>query len=98
LKTAVQFATQAISHAQTWLQYALQQGQPALEAGARRFALTLGRALALALLAEHAQWSLDVEGDRRGVTAVHRFAQSPINLITPAENLHDLYALANDLS
>ncbi|MCZ7670156.1 MAG: hypothetical protein M5U34_24775 [Chloroflexi bacterium] len=36
-----------------------------MEAGARRFALTLSRALQLALLVEHAQWSLTHEQDGR---------------------------------
>jgi hypothetical protein len=45
----------------------------ALQAGARRFALTLGRIYALALLIEHAQWQLDNEDDS-GVTAAACFA------------------------
>ena len=36
-------------------------GPPALEAGARRFSLTLGRTMELALLIKHAQWSQDHE-------------------------------------
>jgi hypothetical protein len=55
-----------------------------LEAGARRFALTLGRALALALLARHAQWSLTHENDQRPLAAARRFASAGINL------LHDM--------
>ena len=44
------------------------------EAGARRFALTLGRSLALALLARQAQWALDQEGDLAPARAALRFA------------------------
>ena len=42
----------------------LARGAAASEAGARQFAFTLGRALALALLVEQAQWDLD-RGRRR---------------------------------
>jgi acyl-CoA dehydrogenase len=52
-----------------------------LEAGARRFALTLGRALELALLARQAQWSLDHEKDRRALAAASRFSVHGINLL-----------------
>jgi hypothetical protein len=47
-----------------------------LEAGARRFALALGRSLELALLTGHAQWCLD-HGHGRGpwmAAAARRFA------------------------
>lgn len=96
LVTAVGTAERALAHAQQWLQAALPQGQPALEAGARRFALTLGRALALALLVEHAQWSLTMEGDGRARAAACRFAQTPVDLIIN-DMADDLYALANDV-
>lgn len=85
LSTAVATAQAAAVHARQWLQEAQAQGQPALEAGARRFALTLGRALALALLAEHAQWALDHEADPRPLAAAQRFARSAIDHITGYE-------------
>lgn len=53
-------------------------GQAAIEAGARRWALALGRALELLLLAEHAQWALDREDDRRPLLAALRLAQAPL--------------------
>ena len=49
-----------------------------LEAGARRLALTLGRTFALALLARHAQWSLDHERDERPLAAARRFAAAGV--------------------
>ena len=52
-----------------------------IEAGARRFALTLGRACALALLARQAQWSLENEHDERPLAAARRFAASGVNLL-----------------
>jgi alkylation response protein AidB-like acyl-CoA dehydrogenase len=59
------------------------------EAGARRIAMTLGRAMEAAILARHAQWSLDRESDRRALAAARRFAAHGINLwteIDPADS------------
>jgi hypothetical protein len=75
-------ALDAASHADLWLASAAREGQTRLEAGARRFALTLGRALSLALLARQAQWSLEEEQDARASAAARRFAQSGVDLIT----------------
>jgi alkylation response protein AidB-like acyl-CoA dehydrogenase len=69
--------------AKAWLARNLQD-LPQLEAGARRFALTLGRAFALALLARQAQWCADNERDRRPLAAARRFASAGVNL------LHDM--------
>jgi alkylation response protein AidB-like acyl-CoA dehydrogenase len=52
-----------------------------MQAGARGVAMTLGRALQLALLAEHAQWSLANEQDPSGVAAAVRFAASPLSAL-----------------
>jgi len=95
LVTLGEMAKTAVSQAEQWLIRAMQDGQPALEAGARRFGMTLGRALALALLVEHAQWSLDQEQDGRALAAAHRFAQSGINFIADMDRVEAL-ALAND--
>jgi acyl-CoA dehydrogenase len=56
-----------------------------LQAGARRLALTLARALQLTLLCEHAQWMLDHGGDRRGYAAALRFARHPVDLMTEVD-------------
>ena len=56
-----------------------------LQAGARRLALTLARALQLTLLCEHAQWMLDGSGDRRGYAAALRFARQPVDLMTEVD-------------
>ena len=95
LTAAAGVAAAALTHAESWLQAAMAAGRPALEAGARRFALTLGRALALALLIEQAQWSLDHEQDGRPRAAACRFAQSGVDLIVDV-SADDAYALAND--
>jgi alkylation response protein AidB-like acyl-CoA dehydrogenase len=75
LADAARIARSALDHATSWLAAAERLGQPALEAGARRFALTVGRAMELALLIKHAQWTNDHRSARR-------FATSAIDLIT----------------
>jgi acyl-CoA dehydrogenase len=71
-------ALTALIHAQRWLE--TPQEADARQAGARRFAMTLGRALALALLAEDAQTRLQ-QGDRSAVEYVSRFARSAVDQI-----------------
>lgn len=82
-----QAAMTAIAHVRQWL---TTHGEAAeLQAGARRVAMTLGRALQLALLVEHAQWSLETDNDHGGVAAAVRFAATPIDLladILPADS------------
>lgn len=95
LVEAGQVAQEAMHQALRWLQQSMNSRQATVEAGARRFALTLGRSLALALLVEHAQWSLDHEQDGRAQAAARRFAQTPIDLIC-AVTAEESYALAND--
>lgn len=90
-----QMAETVVIEALHWLAQAQTKGQADVEAGARRFALTLGRSLALALLVEQAQWSLDHEGDARSRAAASRFAQAGINLLVDMDTAV-AYALAND--
>ena len=71
----------ALDHAAAWLKEASSAGQPALEAGARRFAMTTARALTLALMAEQAAWSLRVESDEVPAAAARRYAANGVNLI-----------------
>ncbi|MBV9211513.1 MAG: acyl-CoA dehydrogenase family protein, partial [Acidobacteria bacterium] len=59
LHDAARASREAIEHAEAWLIKAAKNGQHEVEAGARRFAMTLGRSLALTLLARHAAWSLE---------------------------------------
>jgi alkylation response protein AidB-like acyl-CoA dehydrogenase len=94
LTRPVRRAREALEHAGAWLEEASGEGRKALEAGARRFALTLGRAFALALVARHAQWSLDEERDGRTLAAARRFAQSGVDFITEADAA-DASALMN---
>jgi hypothetical protein len=54
-----------------------------LEAGARRFAMTLGRTLELALLVDHAQWCIASghEAAPRMAAAARRFAFAGVDQV-----------------
>jgi len=86
---------QTVEQAEAWLGQAMQSGEAQVEAGARRFALTLGRVMELALLARHAQWALDHERDSRTLAAARRFAAAGINLLADM-NADDARLLARD--
>jgi acyl-CoA dehydrogenase len=64
---------------------ALRAAGEGVEARGRRVALTLGRALALALLAGHAQWCLDAGRGRRALAAARRFAVAGVDLLGAAD-------------
>jgi alkylation response protein AidB-like acyl-CoA dehydrogenase len=70
-----------LEQAGAWLERSGKTGNDALEAGARRWAMTLGRVFELALLARQAQWSLAHEQDRRGLAAARRFASHGVDLL-----------------
>jgi len=72
----------AVELAEAWLVNA--KGDM-LEAGARRFAMTLGRAVELALLARHAQWSLEHEKDALARAAARRFAAHGVSLLAEVD-------------
>jgi acyl-CoA dehydrogenase len=88
-------AQDACANAVRWLDGAAAQGNDVVEAGARRFALTLGRSLSLALLVRHAQWARDVERDERPLAAALRFGRHGVDL-TSTEHLADSRSLALD--
>ena len=73
-------ARRALEHAGRWIGAAA--GEPLrLEAGARRFALTLGRTVELALLAEHAGYCRAHGLGERAACAARRFAAHGVDLI-----------------
>jgi len=74
LAMPVRVVRSALDHASSWLADA--KGD-AREAGARRFSLTLGRTIELALLIRQAQWSLDPET----VNSAQRFASVGVDVI-----------------
>jgi len=91
-------AVRSIERAGDWLERTSSSGgdgRAEVEAGARRFAMTLGRATELALLVRHAQWSLDHEGDGRARAAARRFALHGIDLLADADRAES-EALADD--
>ncbi|HTN52237.1 MAG TPA: acyl-CoA dehydrogenase family protein, partial [Anaeromyxobacter sp.] len=83
LRPAVDAAGAALAHAEA----ALSSIAPpaAREGGARRLALTLGRTLALALLASHAQWCLDAGRGPRAAAAARRLARNGVDLLGAGE-------------
>ena len=85
-----------LTHADEWFKATTKTGHAPLEAGARRFALTLGRTLELALLLNHAQWSLVHERDGRSASAARRFSAAGVDLICEM-NADDAIRLAGDL-
>ncbi len=75
LARAAQQAWDEINQAADWYEGRRMQGDEAgLQAGARRFALDVGRALQIALACEHAQWAADENGDRRPTDAARYLA------------------------
>lgn len=82
LGDSVALVRAALAHAESWLATARKEGQATLEAGARRFALSLGRIIELALLIDQAQWSEEHAGDGRAIAAARRFAGSGIDLLS----------------
>jgi acyl-CoA dehydrogenase len=75
---------------------ALEQGAGfELEAGARRIALTLGRSLALALLAAHAQWALDQGHGKRAAAAARRLHRHGVDVLGSGGEAEDAALLAD---
>jgi alkylation response protein AidB-like acyl-CoA dehydrogenase len=83
LASPSEVARQAVGHAIGWVQGAMPEAAR-LEAGARRFAMTLGKSLELALLVGHAQWCLDHGFGPRTAAAARRFAQGSVDQIGDA--------------
>ncbi|HST61064.1 MAG TPA: acyl-CoA dehydrogenase family protein [Longimicrobium sp.] len=73
-------AVRAVDHAAAWLADASAAGRAEVEAGARRFVLTLGRALEAALLAAHAEWEGDAQGGD-AASAARRLVRNGIDLV-----------------
>ncbi|OFX22592.1 MAG: acyl-CoA dehydrogenase [Anaeromyxobacter sp. RBG_16_69_14] len=107
LRPAAEAALRALEHAQVWMGCSGSIGKTeprsssgastgALEAGARRFALTLGRALEVALLCEHAQTCLDAAQGGRAAAAARRLARHGVDLIQDELSPEDAHLLAVD--
>ncbi len=85
LKEEAAGAKAAAAHAAAWLSETMATEPNAIEAGARRFAMTLGRATELALLVAHASFAQRELGDARSVYAAKRFFRNGIDLIRSSD-------------
>ena len=72
-------AAAAVEHAARWVRAARDRRDT--QAGARRFAYTVGCALELALLIEHARWAAREERGAGATAAARRFARAPTDVI-----------------
>jgi hypothetical protein len=89
LRDVAERATAAVDHAAGWVEAAEADGdRDGIEHGARRWALTLGRAAQAALLVEQAAWDRARDEDR-GTAAAVRFARQRLDLLEPAGSLRD---------
>lgn len=80
LRTPAAAALAAADHLEAWWDGASERGAALHEAGLRRFALTIARSFALALLIEHADWAL-TRGDGRTAAAARRLARTGVDLL-----------------
>lgn len=82
LKEPAEAAIRATEHASAWLSRTLKSGGPsAVEAGARRLALTLGRAIEVALLVREATRSRKRSDDGKPAAAARRLWRSGVDLL-----------------
>lgn len=76
-------AVAAIEHVAQWVR---EHGDAVeVQSHARRVAMTIGRALELALLVEHARWELDSGVGRSTLAAAVRFAATPVDLLAEVD-------------
>jgi len=78
-------ALRSAAHLESWWADVGTRGPWLHEAAARRFAMTLGSTLALALLVEHADWALDHDHDARSAEAARRFARLGVDRLVDAQ-------------
>ena len=95
LRPAGEAAGRALDHARAWLA-AAKDGPEEREAGARRFAMTLGRSIELALLCAHAEWSLAAGRGGRAAAAARRLSRNGVDLVDDALDRDDARLLAGE--
>jgi acyl-CoA dehydrogenase len=83
----------AVTHAEEWL-VAESQSRDRVEAGARGFALTLGRSIEAALLIRHAQWCVDHGDGKRAVAAARRFVRNGLDQVQELDPDAPILAMA----
>jgi acyl-CoA dehydrogenase len=81
LAASADTARRALAHAAAWIAGA-RGARDLVEAGARRFAMTLGRTLELAMLCQQAQWCLDHGRGPRTAAAARRLARHGVDWIS----------------
>jgi alkylation response protein AidB-like acyl-CoA dehydrogenase len=81
VKPVAEQALRAVDHATAWLVRTMEGGPQAVEAGARRLALTLGRALQAALLVREATRARKHGDQAKPEAAARRFARAGIDLV-----------------
>ncbi|HEX9766380.1 MAG TPA: acyl-CoA dehydrogenase family protein [Nitriliruptorales bacterium] len=74
-------AIDAADHARAWLGHALEAGVDEAQHGARRFAMTLGRAMQAALLVAQAQHDRSTHGDDRAAHVASRFVADGLDTL-----------------
>jgi alkylation response protein AidB-like acyl-CoA dehydrogenase len=83
LAAAGEKAEHAIEHVARWVR---EHGDAVeVQSHARRVAMTVGRALELAFLVEHARWELDAGAGRTSLAAAVRFAAAPVDLLAEVD-------------
>lgn len=80
-RRAGEIARHAVERAAEWLVVAVSEGTPVVERGARRFALTLGLSLEVALLVELGAFTAP-RGDDRPVESAVRLCRAGIDLVS----------------
>ncbi len=93
LVRCAELALDATRRAFEWL--ASSADRDSREGGARGLALTLGRALELALLVDHAQWATD-RGRAASAAAARRLAHHGVDRLVASDELSDARALYED--
>lgn len=81
-KRVGEMARSAATHAGAWLSAASAGGPAALEAGARRFAMTMGLSLEVALLVEHGAFTLSRSGDDTPLRSAARLCRLGVDRVT----------------
>jgi hypothetical protein len=92
LREPVDAARRAVRHAEAWL--AATTSPEVREAGARRFATTLGRSLEALLLAAHGQWCLDRGRGERAAAAARRLAREGLDRVVEGASPEDAALLS----
>jgi hypothetical protein len=93
-KEAAETARAAIAHASAWLHETTAKGPVEIERGARRFALTLGRALEVAFLVDEGAWQKESGLPAVASAAARRLAKNGVDQLAQEPESQDSALLA----